>query len=223
MVEVSYLDFANIILDGAAAFVLLGIMVYTSLYRKRGRLEDRLFFILILTGLTATVSEGIVLSLELCGALIPETMFMSFVTVMYLAYGLFAVNWCVYLMIKIGKVRMKTPLLRIFGVCLLVLLSVCGFIGAWYSFKSSVPFVESASYMILVYLPFLIACAVSFFVVRRHSFQAVIMLFTLLAAGLFFAFLLDCMSFMPIILSIVLIYAHLFRMTEDFYGEEVKK
>ena len=34
----------SVIMDAAALFFMSGILIYTALYRKRGRLDDKLFF-----------------------------------------------------------------------------------------------------------------------------------------------------------------------------------
>ena len=47
----------TVILDIASLFLMGGILFYTSLYRKRGRLEDRLFVGLILSNMALTVGE----------------------------------------------------------------------------------------------------------------------------------------------------------------------
>ena len=54
----------TIILDAASLFLMGGILVYTSRYRKRRRLEDRLFFYMILSNSAMAVSEIISDGLE---------------------------------------------------------------------------------------------------------------------------------------------------------------
>ncbi len=55
MLEVTYETRATLFTNGAALLILAGMLANTSLYRRRGRPEDRLFFALIITDMTAAV------------------------------------------------------------------------------------------------------------------------------------------------------------------------
>lgn len=54
----------TIIMDIASLFLMGGILVYTSVYRKRGRLEDKLFFVLTLINAAMVVGELLSYGLE---------------------------------------------------------------------------------------------------------------------------------------------------------------
>ena len=62
--EMSVSTVGSIIIDTTALFLMGGILIYTSLYRKRGRLEDRLFFGMILSNIALAVADGISYYLE---------------------------------------------------------------------------------------------------------------------------------------------------------------
>ncbi len=49
----------SLIMDLAALFILLGLIHYTSIYRKRGKTEDRLFFAMSLIAGLMAVSDGV--------------------------------------------------------------------------------------------------------------------------------------------------------------------
>lgn len=54
----------SVLMDLFAVLFMVGILVYTSLYRKRGRLEDKLFFGMVLVNMTLSVSNGVSCLLE---------------------------------------------------------------------------------------------------------------------------------------------------------------
>ena len=55
--ELSFYGTATIIMGLASLFILGGMLIYTSLYRKRGNTEDKLFFALILTNIAAALFD----------------------------------------------------------------------------------------------------------------------------------------------------------------------
>ena len=55
---VSHLNAGTVIVDGAAVLILVGMIIHTSLYRSRGRLDDKLFFAMLITDLVAAVCDG---------------------------------------------------------------------------------------------------------------------------------------------------------------------
>ena len=62
--EMSVGTIGTIILLAASMLLMGGILVYTSLYRKRGHLEDRLFFYLVLVNIALTVGAALSYLLE---------------------------------------------------------------------------------------------------------------------------------------------------------------
>ncbi len=64
--DISFYGMANLIMDGAALFILAGMFIYTSLYRRRGRVSDKVFFALILTDVVAAFFNGVIYILDGC-------------------------------------------------------------------------------------------------------------------------------------------------------------
>ncbi|HAB93485.1 MAG TPA: hypothetical protein DCF49_01760, partial [Lachnospiraceae bacterium] len=54
----------SVIMDAAALFFMSGILIYTALYRKRGRLDDKLFFGMVLTNMALAASDATAYLLE---------------------------------------------------------------------------------------------------------------------------------------------------------------
>ena len=80
----------TIILDAASLFLMGGILVYTSLYRKRGRLEDRLFFYMILSNSAMAVSEIISDGLEFTLYPFVQEIMITGYTVLFLSLVVFS-------------------------------------------------------------------------------------------------------------------------------------
>ena len=55
--ETSVGSAGNIIINTAALFFMAGILIYASLYRRRGRLDDRLFFAMIVSNIVLAVAD----------------------------------------------------------------------------------------------------------------------------------------------------------------------
>ena len=54
----------SLIMDTASLFFMVGIVNYTRLYRKRGRLDDRLYFAMIVVNIAMSVADGLAYFLE---------------------------------------------------------------------------------------------------------------------------------------------------------------
>ena len=94
--EMSIGTIGTIILLFASILLMGGLLFYTSLYRKRGRLEDRLFFYLILVNIALTA--GALLSYLLEYSSVPLARYLMILgnTVYYVALVFFAYLLFVY-------------------------------------------------------------------------------------------------------------------------------
>ena len=88
---------ATIILDVASIFFMGGILIYTSLYRKRGRVDDKLFFGMVLVNMTIAFTELTSFLMENnSGPLIRELMYTQN-TVFYFCLCFFTYLFLLYL------------------------------------------------------------------------------------------------------------------------------
>ncbi|MCR4606279.1 MAG: hypothetical protein K5771_00950, partial [Oscillospiraceae bacterium] len=62
--EMSTGTIGTIIMDSASLLMMLGILIFTALYRRRGRLEDKMFLGMILANIALTVGELLSYTLE---------------------------------------------------------------------------------------------------------------------------------------------------------------
>ena len=111
---------------GAASLVLMaGILIFTSLYRKRGQTEDKLFFGLIISNIAMTVGELLSYVLEYSTVPFAREMMILGNTTYYILYVFFPYLFLMYLAYSTGqdkiRLRIRKILYRI--PCLLFLLS----------------------------------------------------------------------------------------------------
>ena len=81
---------ATIFTNGAALFILAGMLANTSLYIRRGRPEDKLFFALIITDMTAAIFASASMWLFETGVPLPTLLYTLIFTVRYSVYTVFS-------------------------------------------------------------------------------------------------------------------------------------
>ncbi|MBO6215378.1 MAG: hypothetical protein J6N76_07565 [Lachnospiraceae bacterium] len=64
MIHMDQLDMATVIVDLAAIFILFGMISYTSIYRKRNLISDRVFFAMIVTDIVMAISDALTYVLD---------------------------------------------------------------------------------------------------------------------------------------------------------------
>ena len=57
MLWLSNINTGSVIMDIAAFFLLIGMMVNTRLYRQRGRIDDRIYFYLLVLNMVVAVFD----------------------------------------------------------------------------------------------------------------------------------------------------------------------
>ncbi len=221
-----YLDMTNVFLDGAAMFVLLGLIYYTSLYRRRGKTEDKLFFTLVLLAVIYAVTEGTVSLLNFVDFWIGRPLFLVELAFTYLIYESFAMVWCVYVAFRNGwhkgKERKYIPLLCLPGLIMIVVVIINLFTGFLYVYDNTYMIVENSPLVYVAEIPILIGFVFTFAVIVRYYRRGAVLLIATFVICTIFWFFIDRISCIPIMMSIVLIYSHLYAMKEPFYEAEAK-
>ncbi len=103
MFHISELHLASLLMDCAAFFLLLGTMVHTTVYRHRGRTEDRLFFASLVLTMIMGISDGmtyILDSSEFTHAYIVSYVFND---VFYFAFESVCALVCLFLVQRVWK------------------------------------------------------------------------------------------------------------------------
>ncbi len=209
-------------MNGAAFLILTGILVNTSLYRMRGKPEDKLFFALILTDYVVDIFCGSILWANDIGVPMSPGIYTFCMTMYFASYGLFCVLWCLYLLYRMGsdEAGVRRALLPVSIPAFIALMIVITNIQTdiLYGDKIHVGAVFLTRYRLLTLVPIfvygIIAVVISFKRIKRVS----ILIALLFVTHCFCEVVLSC-DITPLILTVYLIYAHLFAMRDPFYQE----
>ena len=87
----------SLIMDAASLFFMAGILNYTHLYRKRGRLDDRLYFSMIIVNVVMAVADGLAYFLEGRDLPMVREVIIAANAVFFGAFALFAYLMMLYL------------------------------------------------------------------------------------------------------------------------------
>ena len=213
---------ATLFANGATLFILAGMLINTSLYRRRGWSEDRLFFALIITDIIAVVFGSATLWLYEYEVALPGILFTLILTLSFSVYVVFGVLWCMYLMFRLGhdeaKVRKTLPRICIpaaFFVLLYLTSTVTGFVG-WDGIDLG--FLDINTVTVFTFAPVLIYGIITVVMTAGKDKRVCILYGVLVLVNGFFLMAMD-VDITPLILSVYLIYAHLYAMRNPFYGE----
>ena len=132
--EMSVGTAGSIVMDAAALFLMGGILIYTSLYRKRGRLEDRLFFSMILSNIALAVVDGISYYLEGSAYPAAKGVMIAGNIIFYTMFTVFPYLYLLYLEVIAGleiKWIRRTKLLAGIPCLLLIILLLINLKTGW--------------------------------------------------------------------------------------------
>lgn len=95
--EVSVGTIGSIIMNAASILLMVGILIFTSLYRKRGRLQDKIFFWLILSNMALAAGEWMSGILQFSSFPLTRVLMIACTTVSYIMLVFFSYLLYVYL------------------------------------------------------------------------------------------------------------------------------
>ena len=223
----NYYGTASLIMDGAAVFILVGMLIYTSLYRRRGTFADKVFFALILADIIAAVSDGIVSVSDVFGISLGSALHPVIYSVFFLAIDAFSFLFCVYQMYRMkwekGRIGKTVPVLCIPELILVIMLFVCVFTGNLYNLYTGVITLGNISvsaYYFLSIAPMIICGVFTVCVSFKQSRQILIPISLLIIVHICLT-VASVSNVTPLFLSIYLMFAHLLIMRDSFYGEAV--
>ncbi|MBR4528678.1 MAG: hypothetical protein IKO80_00210 [Lachnospiraceae bacterium] len=223
--RMSYLNTGTIIMDCAAVFLLVGMIVHTSYYRRRGSAADRIFYGMLIVDIIAALADGLNFSLErsphpaAAGLIIAgDTVFtmafetLCFMLVLFLdvrAYGfsqerrrkwnLYALPFVITIPVILGNV--------FFGYLFTIEPGTIYQYGGYYNLI----FVAPAIYTVLAVI--LIAR------IDRHLVPMFLLMLIVRVYGGNFA---RGISSTPVVFAVGLAYVHIHMMNHTFYEEEVR-
>ncbi len=146
----------SVIMDAAALFFMSGILIYTALYRKRGRLDDKLFFGMVLTNMALAASDATAYLLE--GRAFTEAgkMIVACNVVFYAAFEIFPYLFLLFLDFRVRKepehVR-KSSVLYCIPALVIVVLLLLNLRTGWLYSVSKNNIYHTGPYNDVVFLP----------------------------------------------------------------------
>lgn len=134
-------NIATLLVDGSTIFLLIGVLTQTYIMRKRGRLDDRLFFILIILNIIIAVSDIITYLSDEKTFYGARYFNLGGVSVFYIALVLLCLLWLRYCIIRFGRrragIRIPTAVILIPGFVTEIMLLINLFTGLIFSVDGS--------------------------------------------------------------------------------------
>ena len=209
-------------MNGAAFFILTGILVNTSLYRRRWKSEDKLFFVMILLDYAVDVFSGSILWASEFGVPMSPYLYTLSMTLYFLSYGLFCVLWCLYLLYRMGsdEDRVRRMMLPVSIPAVLLIIIVVSNIQTdiLYGDKIHIGAFFITRYRLFTLVPIVVYGIIALVITFKNIKRVGILFALLFVTHVFCEVILSC-DITPLILTVYLIYAHLFAMRDPFYEE----
>ena len=220
-------------MDGAAIFMVIGIIINTAIYRKRNRFEDKLFFQLLLTEILIGLSDilvAIVNGRTFAGAQIINLTSFAFI---YISQAMFGLVMSVYLVKRLTGDEKKTKKMALPLSIPLILIILMYLIGIPNGFFLTVDGENIYHYgplypipVILMGLYALIALILTVLYNRTRKEKGMIPFWLYLipiAAMVVVSYVFKGISLSAIGFAVVLAYMHTGVMNETFYDEENRR
>ncbi len=225
MFNISFYGKASLIMDGAALFILAGMMTYTSLYRRRGKPEDKIFFALILTNAAAAVFSGIVYILDGFGIPTASGVYRVCFSGLFLAADAFSILFCAYHMHRMewdkGKINRTLPVLLVPELMLVIMLLAGVLTDNLYTGSIVLGGIELYVFNILDLAPVIICGIFAVCISLKRSRQMSLLILLLFAAHILLTA--TCVTNVtPLFMTIYLMFSHLVSMRDSFYEEAVE-
>ena len=215
-----YSSIANILIDITAFLYLMGIIVCTRIYRKRGRLSDKVFFAALILDMILAVSD--IMLIACCGHTAAGVMFfgsiqmiltavMGFITVLYLTgfqpsgEELIKKRWKIY---------------AIPAVIMAVLVVINLFTDVLFFIDPLEQDYLFGSVYELIYVTIAVYTIIAFVILWRVSKRGMIALILLLAAGTLLSTVYYDINTMVFDYAVLLSYMLVGSMNRAFHEEE---
>ncbi len=168
----------SIIMDAASLLLMGGLLLYTSLYRKRGRLDDRMFFALIVINMVLAAADALTYMID--GSDYPGIQAVLIVgnLVFFAAFEIFPCLYMFYLDYRArrdeARIRRMLPWFSIPCAILLLLLPVSVLTG-WIFSVDADGLYRAGPWNDLVFVPVAFYMLMSMLIVRRINTRLVLL------------------------------------------------
>ena len=215
--ELSFYGTASIIMGLASLFILGGMLIYTSLYRKRGNTEDKLFFALILTNIAAAIFICLIYVLAGFG-IEPESVGDCLGGCYSGRLDAYPCLGFMQLQDDMEKINRMMLLVLVPELILIILLFVSVFTGSLYAGSIVLGCLEIYVYDIFNLAPLIIGGIFAWCISFKRNKKMPVLILIIIAAHIFLT--LACViNSTPLFLSMYLMLTYFVSMSDSFYGE----
>ena len=213
----------TIILDITTIFLLTGMIVFTSLYRKRGLLSDKIYFCMIVADIVAALTDG--LNYFLVES--PYTLKGSFITAGDTAFSI-AFEIIMFMMVLFWDYRLrenKKHTMRFFKIavwpCVLSIIMILGnlYWGYLFYFDKVTNSYVYAKWYDLIYVAVVIYVGIMLIQIFKKDKRTFIIFLIAIGCRILLRNVLRDVSSTAFIIAILLVFFHIQEMNENYYKE----
>ena len=208
-------------LDVSAMVILVGLLIHTTIYRRRKGVDDILFFTMLIVTIVMTCADAF--NYRIQGKPI-SGLIMYGDTIFSICFVVFGALYCIYLDYRLyqdpGRMK-KIGILYSLPAAILVLVIIGNLFGGYmFSVDAETHVYSYGTYYELLYVPYLfylIICAYYIFKIDKKVLTVYLMLF--LTRWILRSIVQDASS-TTLFFAVALSYTHIHLMNHSFYEED---
>lgn len=234
--DLSHRNYASLFLNGAAVFILFGMIVNTAIYRKRGRKDDKVFFLMLLFDVCVSLCDIVVALANGRDFTWAKIINLTALTEMYLFLAVVAYLIPLYLIYRytrrddLYKLSRRVLLIPIVIIFLMYLIGVPN--GYILTVDENNQYHYGKFYLVplavmLVYT--LVSFIIPIYVKIRYKWlrHMPIFLYVIPVAAVALPYLFDIAANIAVVFAVIFAYLHMSAMNEEFFdidnGTEVTR
>lgn len=220
-INLTYTNVATIFVDIAAMFFLLGMIPCTRVYRKRGRLSDRLFFAMILVDIAMAAGDALVDFFTQSTLTFTPPLAILGGSVMNISFGFMSLLLMLYLMCflpsgeELVKKWYKVSLIP--AVATMILILINAFTGFLFYVDPLTGSYLHGPFYNLIAIELIIYALVGLFILWKVNRLGIVLFIILVATRLIMEALFVSVSSTPFVFAVVLVYCLVGSMNRSFH------
>ncbi len=215
---------ASIIMDITALFLLVGILRYASLRRRRRRSDDRLFYILTVASMTLAVSDAISYFVENVRFMSARYLMILLNTVIYMLFVILPYLFYFYLYLRNSKYEsfpVRRALITGIPCYMFIVIAIMNIWTGWIFSITQKNAWKSGPLDALVFIPVILYMALSLIIVYRVNWRLMLTCLFIVGFHIISDLLFYNISFTSFMYTLFLICAHVSVMEKAASEEEL--
>ena len=223
MINMDQLDIASVIMDFAAVCILIGVLIHTSIYRKRGHREDKLFFYMEILTMLMAISDAVTYVLDESSVPGAAILSMGCNTVFHVCFELIFGLYLLFFMCgtEKGKVdfdkRWVYYMALSFAGVLMVLINI--FTGFLYIVDPADNAYKGTTVYNMVYIAPAVYLLFSMMIIAKEDVRLLIIMLVLTVARALLIISCRGVSAGALMISMLLVFTQIYVMNKPFYEE----